>query len=96
MCTLGIKAQPLVMSVSLWGNRVEMMMRELGKDSDAFSATLQTRLPTFSCSSRRSLVPVWIGLVCQTQPGKGCGAHPLFWGTISWTLSSWEIVFALE
>ena len=37
-----------------------MVICEFGKDVAAFSATLVTRLPTFSCSSCRLLVPVWI------------------------------------
>lgn len=34
-------------------------MWELGNHSEALSATLLTRLPTLSCSSRRLLVPVY-------------------------------------
>ncbi len=37
-----------------------MMMHASGKDTNAFSATLVTRLPTLSCSFHRLLVPVWI------------------------------------
>ena len=68
--TLGSESQPLVMSLftqwmvlgwkSLRGSRVEMVICEFGKDVAAFSATLVTRLPTFSCSSCRLLMPVWI------------------------------------
>ncbi len=37
-----------------------MVICDSGKDVAASSATLVTRLPTFSCSAHRLLVPVWI------------------------------------
>ncbi|KAL7830011.1 hypothetical protein SRHO_G00311380 [Serrasalmus rhombeus] len=68
--TLGRRAHPLEMSaLTLWmvagwkslrGSRVETIILALGDDSAALSATLHTSPPTLSCSSLRSLVPVWI------------------------------------
>ena len=55
---------------SLRGSRVEMVMRAFGKDAAAFSATLVTRVPTISGSSRRLLVPVWIK-ICPGVPNSG-------------------------
>ena len=47
-----------------------MVIREFGKDAAASCATLVTRLPTFSCSSRRLLVPVCIRM-CPGVPNSG-------------------------